>query len=280
MLLVSFGLVIYVGTKLYHNIKDNLLVNTMVLYIGILLPSFSIGYNQYACINYARSGFYYMAPFNGIIYLTDSTRELYGLRDRYGLLVEPVYERIRESDRFPNGCPYIYELQKDGYCRYYEVLYNTFIHEPDIRPDLQHEIRGILENHFKRNGSEYGDKGHITVTELIDGKTIADVRISMFGNPFIYYNTERFIPDDSVTVASGEFFRNDSVKVYHGTKHSVSYATNVPNDTMPRYRIYVRLATDSIPADSTLVELAGKVAALRELKQPTKTKEKEKEDVQ
>ena len=275
ILLVSFGLVIYVCTRLYQHIKDNLLVNTMVLYLGILLPSFSIGYNQYACINYARSGFYYMEPFHGILYLTDSTRELYGLRDRYGLLVEPVYERICESDRFPNGWPYIYELQKDGYCRYYEVVNNTFTHEPDICPDLQHEIREILENHFKWNGSEYDDKGQITVTELIDGKTIADVRISMYGNPFINYNTERFIPDDSVTVASGEFFHNDSVKVYHGTKHSLSYAQEIPDKTTPRYRIYVRLATDSIPADSTLLGLAEKVAALRELKLPTKTKGKE-----
>lgn len=278
MLLVSFGLVIYVGTRLYHNIKNNLLVNTVVLYLGILLPSFAIGYNQYACINYARSGFYYMEPFHGILNLTDSTRELYGLRDRYGLLVEPVYERICESDRFPNGWPYIYELQKDGYSRYYEVVNNTFTYEPDICPDLQHEIREILENHFKWNGSEYDDKGQIAVTELIDGKTIADVRISMYGNPFINYNTECFIPDDSISVASGEFFHNDSVKVYHGMKHSLSYATQIPDDTTPRYKIYVRLATDNIPADSTLVGLAEKVAALRELKLPTKTKEKE--DVQ
>ena len=97
----------------------------------------------------------------------------------------------------------------------------------------------------------------------------------MYGNPFINYNTERFIPDDSVIVASGQFFRNDSVKVYNGTKHSLSYALNIPDSTMARYRIYVRLATDSIPADSTLIELAEKVATLRELKLPAKTKGKE-----
>lgn len=124
----------------------------------------------------------------------------------------------------------------------------------------------LFENHFKLNGSEYDDKGQISVTELINGKTVADVRISMYGNPFINYNAERFIPDDSVMVASGEFFRNDSVKVYYGTKHSLSYALNIPDSTMARYRIYVRLATDSIPADSTLIKLAEKVAALNELK--------------
>ena len=263
MLLVSFGLVVYVGTRLYHNTKNNLLVNTIVLYFGILLPSFSIGYNQYACINYARSRFYYMEPFSGIIYLTDSTRELYGLRDRYGLLVEPVYEHIRESDRFPNGRSYIYELVKDGYSRYYEVVNNTFIHEPDIRPDLQHEVREILENHFRCNGSEYDDKGQITVSDLLDGKTVADVRVSMYGNPVIHDHNNCFIPDDSVAIASGEFFRNDSVKVYHGTKHSVSYATNVPEGPSSRYRIYVRLATDSVPADSVLIEIARKVSALK-----------------
>ena len=275
MLLVSFGLVVYVGTRLYHNTRNNLLVNTMVLYLGILLPSFSIGYNQYVCINYARKGFYYLSPFQGILYIIDSTRELYGLRDRYGLLVEPEYEHIREGDRLPYGWTYLYVLQKDGYNRYYDVYNNRFVRESDICPDLQHEVREILENHFKWNGSEYDDKGQITVTELIDGKTIADVRISMYGNPIINYNSERFIPDDSVAVASGEFFHNDSVKVYHGTKHSLSYATQIPDDTTPRYRIYVRLATDSITADSTLVGLAEKVAALRELKLPTKTKEKE-----
>ena len=275
MLLVSLGLVIYVATRLYHNTKNNLLVNTLVLYLGVLLPSFSIGYNQYACINYARMGFHYMEPFNGIIYLTDSTRELYGLRDRYALLVEPIYEYICESDRFPNGWPYIYELAKDGYCRYYEVVNNAFTHEPDIRPDLQHEVREILENYFRWNGSEYDDMGQITVTELLDGKAVADVRISMCGNPFLNYRPERFIPEDSVAIASGEFFRNDSVKGYHGTKHSVSYATNVPKDSMSRYRIYVRLATDSIPADSILVELTGKVATLSELKLPKKSKIKE-----
>ena len=63
--------------------------------------------------------------------------------------------------------------------------------------------------------------------------------------------------------------------VYYGTKHSLSYALNIPDSTMARYRIYVRLATDSIPADSTLIELAEKVATLRELKLPAKTKGKE-----
>ena len=141
MLLVSLGLVVFVITRFYKNTQSNLLANAFGLYLGILLPSFAIGYNQYSCINYARDGFYYLSPYKGILYITDSTRELYGLRDRYGLLVKPEYERIRESDRFPNGWPYCYELQKDGYSRYYDIVNNRFIHEPDIHPELQHEVR-------------------------------------------------------------------------------------------------------------------------------------------
>ena len=145
------------------------------------------------------------------------------------------------------GGTYFYVLRKDGYYTYYDIYNNQLIRESDIHPDLQHKVREILENHFKWNGSEYDDKGQISVKELIDGKTIADVRISMYGNPFIFYNSERFNPDDSITIASGEFFHNDSVKVFHGTKHSLSYAINIPNDILSRYKIYVRLVKDCIP---------------------------------
>lgn len=72
------------------------------------------------------------------------------------------------------------------------------------------------------------------------------------------YLTEHPDQLDSVAIASGEFFRNDSVKVYHGTKHSVSYATNVPEGPSSRYRIYVRLAMDSVSADSVFFEIAEK----------------------
>ncbi len=266
MLLMSFGLVVYVISRLYKNTRNNLLSNAFALYLGILFPSFAIGYNQYACINYARMGFYYLEPFRGILYITDVTGELYGLRDRYGLLVEPEYEQIRESDGFSQVWTYIYELRKDGYSRYYDVLNNRFIHEPDIHPELQQKVREILENHFRKNGSEYNDKGQITVTELWSGRTIADVSISMYGNPYINYDHKLFIPDDNENVSPGEFYRNDSVKVSYGIKCSTSYALHIPNDSLSRHRINVRLVTDSFPADSTLVELAEKVADLSELK--------------
>lgn len=267
LLLVSFGLVVYVGTRLFKHIRSYLLVNVLVLYLGILLPSFSIGYNQYACMNYARKGFYHLSPFEGIIYITDSSHELYGLRDRYGLLVEPEYERIVEEDRLHKGWSYIYVLQKDGYERYYDVLTNRYIHEPDIHPGLQRDIIRILSSHFANKGSEYDDLGEIRVTDMQDGKSIADVRVQMDGESFLVYNSERFLPDDSVSVVAGEFFRKDSVEVGHYTKHYLSHAVQVPNDSVsaPRYEVYMRLATERVPKEEELQELAEKVADLKEL---------------
>lgn len=71
MLLVSLGLVSYAGTFLYQKTRKGLLCIVCVIFLGIILPSFSIGYNQYTCIQYARSGFHYLEPFRGILYITD-----------------------------------------------------------------------------------------------------------------------------------------------------------------------------------------------------------------
>ena len=267
LLLVSFGLVIFVGTRLYKNTQNFLLAICTVIYLGVFLPSFSIGYNQYACINYARSGFYYLSPFKGILYITDSTRELYGLRDRYGLLIKPKYEHIGSGTNVPYKWSYVFPMQKDGYTRYYDVLNNEFVNESDIKEDLQHNVREIIENHFAECGSGYDDRGQITITDLQNGKTIADVRVCMYGNPFLNYYPERFIADDSVLVEAGQFFSNDSVKVYNDMlKKSMSYAVNVP-DSLDRYRIYVRIAGDSLTSHYTLMDIARKVASLPELKQ-------------
>jgi len=265
LLFVSFVLVAYVGTRLYKNTQRILLSICAVLYLGVLLPSFSIGYNQYACINYARSGFYYLNPFKGILYITDSTGELYGLRDRYGLLIEPTYEFIQSGICSPYEWSYEYPMQREGYTRYYNVLNNEFVNEPAIKEDLQHGVKEILENHFAELGSDYGDRGQVQVADLRNGKTIADIRISMYGKPSLNYYPECFLPDDSVEVVAGQFLRNDSVKVYVDMlKRSMSYAINVP-DSAPRYRIYVRLAADSVPSHNTLMDIARKVASLPEL---------------
>lgn len=267
LLLLSFVLVAYVGMLLYKNARCFALALCSVLYLGIILPSFSIGYNQYACINYARFGISYLTPFPGIIYVTGSTGALYGLRDRYGLLVAPEYEHIGSGTNSPYRWSYEYPMQKDGYTRYYNVLTNEFVNEPDIVSNLQHHVKEIIEGYFAEKGSEYGDRGHIKVTDLRNGKIIADVRVSMYGNPVLNYYPKLYLADDSMEVASGHFVRNDSVWTRNDMmKQSLSYAIHVPDSMAARYRIYVRLATDRIVSDSTLIGIAHQVAALKELR--------------
>ena len=128
MLLISIVMVSYVGSILYQRTKKGLLCIGCVLYLGVFLPSFSIGYNQYACIHYARSGFHYLEPFRGILYITDG-KGRYGLRDRYGMLIEPEYDTIRIGEKRTSYWSHLYILQKDGYNRYYDVFNNKYMKE-------------------------------------------------------------------------------------------------------------------------------------------------------
>lgn len=133
MLFISIVMVSYVGSILYQRTKKGLLCIGCVLYLGVFLPSFSIGYNQYSCIHYARSGFHYLEPFRGILYITDG-KGLYGLRDRYGMIIEPEYETIRIGEKRTSYWSHLYILQKDSCNRYYDAFNNKFIQEPDTTP--------------------------------------------------------------------------------------------------------------------------------------------------
>lgn len=133
MLLISLGMVTYMGIVLNRKTKKRMMTIALIFYLGVLLPSFSIGYNQYACTQYARSGFHYLEPFRGILYVTDGNG-LYGLRDRYGLLIEPEYETIRIGEKRTSYWSHQYILQKDGFNRYYDVFNDKFVQETDTMP--------------------------------------------------------------------------------------------------------------------------------------------------
>ena len=133
MLLISLGMVTYVGIILSHKMKNRLMTIAFVLYLGVMLPSFSIGYNQYASIQYARSGFHYLEPFRGILYITDGNGQ-YGLRDRYGIIIEPEYETIRIGEKRTSYWSHLYILQKDSCNIYYDAFNNKFVQESDVMP--------------------------------------------------------------------------------------------------------------------------------------------------
>ena len=118
LLCASLATVIYMTLQLYRATHKYVLSVLTLFYIGMFLPSLAIGYNQYACISYGR--LYRHAPYNGIFYIKDGFGEKQGLRDRYGILVEPEYDGIY----CPNGNAGIgeVELRKNGCSVYYDLL--------------------------------------------------------------------------------------------------------------------------------------------------------------
>ena len=71
----------------------------------------------------------------------------------------------------------------------------------------------LFENHFEWNGSEYDDKGQISVTELINGKAIADavspcmgIQLSNTIQKTLSWMTVSLLP----LVSSSETCRNSS----------------------------------------------------------------------
>ena len=133
MLLISLGMVAYVVIVQSPKRKNVWMNMAFTFYLGVLLPSFSIGYNQYACIPYARSGFHYLEPFRGILYITNSEGQ-YGLRDRYGMLIEPAYETIRIGEKRTSYWSHLYILQKDSCNIYYDAFNNKYVQDPDALP--------------------------------------------------------------------------------------------------------------------------------------------------
>lgn len=252
-LAVSFVLIAYTCCYLYKNTKSHTLTLVSILYLGILIPTFSIGYNQYTCLNYPRSGYYYLAPYNGILYINDTTNgEFVGLRDRYGLLVKPEYESIRPGYRTYWGWTTSFLLDKDGYSKTYNIIDNE-IEPSDINQELQSTLCNIISNFFGESKNDYSNKGEITVTEVESGNTIGHVRVSMRGNPMWTYENANFLPEDTAEVVVNQFLRTDSVFVNeHEQKNILCYAENIPNDSIAKYKVYVRLSMDNKPKEEDL----------------------------
>ena len=124
MLGVSLVILILLGLRIYRKTSQLLPALTCGFFIGIFLPSLSIGYNPYIATNYARHHFYALTPYNGIFLIKDQTGNHYGLRDRYKILIEPCYERIvphwseksiwyRQLELWDNGQIYLYDLWEE-----------------------------------------------------------------------------------------------------------------------------------------------------------------------
>lgn len=259
MLITTLLQVGYLSYPFMKRTDHTLLSLLMTLYLGILLPSICIGYNQYACINYARKGYFTTLPYQGIFYVSDSTGEKVGLRDRYGLVLEPQYDRIVIKQSGSSFWTYFAELQRLGYIRNYDLVSDKFIGDScAIDENLQSKVCHVINQTLE--GLENADRCQIRIVDLTNHAEIANARASMYGNPFYDYRNQEFMPKDNMELESGTFSCDSMIISQFDKKQVMGYAKNVPNGSVPKYKMFVKLATTSKPDSLTLKKIADDVA--------------------
>lgn len=258
LLALSLLTVMYLGVVFCNYTKKCTLSVLLILYIGIFIPSLSIGYNVYSCINYGRFEYYSYVPYNGIFYISDSSKEYMGLRDRYGLLVKPEYEAVCHS--FDGSWASKVELRKDGYSQYYNIWTGELSGIGDINGKLQAEICKKVKDFACKYGKEYSDCFEVKVTEIPTSRTVSHVKVVMYGFPHYNYGKGSFLPEDVTRLSSGEASYDKAVNVSDSRKMMLSYAYDLKKDSMLMYRINVKIALDSLPDKAMAVELTEKIA--------------------
>ena len=153
--------------------------------------------------------------------------------------------------------PSTYYLEKDGY----EVLYNindNVIYPSDNNPELQKELCRIINTHFENRDTEYQDRGEIIITDLRDDKVIGKVRRNRYSD--FVCDDRQFLPNDTAEIKCGGFIRRDSVNII-GNQYvnMLSYAENIPNDSVSYYHVSIRLAYYKTPEESEIHSLIDEI---------------------
>lgn len=261
MLVASIAMVAYVCWRTFGKLGLAGISILATVYLGILLPTLAIGYNQYACIEYGRRGLYTLEPLRGIFYIKDTNTDKVGLRDRYGILVGPIYDNIVHNSRNrPLG---IYELRNNGCYTLYNVYQNKMMTSNISDPNLQDSICQILDKYCDRNAYGHRDRLEIRVTNKFKAEIpLSHVKMTRNGiNSYYDYSDQPYISEDSVTLRSGEF-ATDSVVRYGDTFHVLHYSYDVKRDSTVLYNIDLKTARQSTPQHEELNELAKSIETL------------------
>ena len=264
MLVVSIAIVAYVCWRTFG--KQGLAGISILatVYLGIFLPALAIGYNQYACIEYGRRGLYTLEPLRGVFYIKDTNTDKVGLRDRYGILVEPIYDNIVHNSRNrPLG---IYELRNNGCYTLYNVYQNKMMTSNVSDPNLQDSICQILDKYCDSNAYGHRDRLEVRVTNKFKAEIpLSHVKMTRNGITSYYdYSDHPYISEDSVTLRSREF-ATDSVVRYGDTFHVLHYSYDVKRDSTVLYNIDLKTARQSTPQHKELYELAKRIETLLKL---------------
>ena len=263
MLVVSIAMVAYVCWRTFGKQGLAGISILAIAYLGILLPTMAIGYNQYTCIKYGRQDLYPLGPDN-ILRIKDLKTNKIGLRDRYGMLIEPAYENIVPNSRIiPLG---VYELRNNGCYTLYNVYQNKMMTSNVSDPNLQDRICQILDKYCDRNAYGHRDRLEIRVTNKFKAEIpLSHVKMTRNGITSYYdYSDHPYISNDSVTLCSGEF-ATDTIERYGDTFHILHYSYEVKRDSTVLYNIDLKTARQSTPQHEELDELAMRIESLLKL---------------
>lgn len=120
LLVASAICVGYVAYRLYHHTRRAAVSLSVFFVCAFILPSVSIGYNQYNAIGAKRwlnyDGYYYSS--RGLLYVLEDG--LMGIRDRYGIImpcahewVKPLGDKMKPYVKFQDGWEWgVYDLER------------------------------------------------------------------------------------------------------------------------------------------------------------------------
>ena len=260
MLVTSISMVAYVCWRTFSKRGFAGLCILAIAYLGILLPTMAIGYNQYTCIKYGRQDLYPLGPDN-ILRIKDLKTNKIGLRDRYGMLIEPAYENIVPNSRIiPLG---VYELRNNGCYTLYNVYQNEMVKSNVNDQNLQESICQLLRKFCDGHDYGYRDRVEVRVTRKFNSDAPLS-HVKMTGSGAFSYNKypdRPFISNDSVTLCSGEF-ATDTIERYGDTFHVLHYSLDVKQDSVVLYNIDLKAARRNMPLHKELDELAKRIETL------------------
>lgn len=237
----SMVMVAYLCTR-FHKMKGMpALSAAATLYLGILLPSLAIGNNQYTCINYPRQGYYTLESYPGIFFVKNPQTGDYGLRDRYGLLIAPEYDKI--TYHTPLHYWGTLELRKNGYSTLYDICNNKMLKNDSIDHRLQDSICLMLGNHCRKYGYDYNERLEAKVIEPNNSdKLLSHVKMQKNGNTLYYdYTDKPYISVDTACIRPGEFM-TDSLVYTDSNMKAFHYSYDIKTENATLFQIDIKSA--------------------------------------
>lgn len=259
MLAASLVLAGYISfMSFYHNKMMITLSIVSSIYHGIILPSLTIGYNQYACFQYER--FRPLESYPGIFLIKDPNTQKVGLRDRYGLLVSPEYDRVsyRDEKRLWGTL----KLWKNGYCDLYNICDNRMEIQVDpINHSLQDKICNLVDYHFKYYNYENNERIELKVKDYNESKMISHVKYVQIGaSAYNDYEVTTFISEDTTEILPGEFQTDTHVTDGYIDMNVLRYSCDIVNDSVPLFNIEIKTGRTRLSQKGELIALSEKLS--------------------